>query len=240
MSARPKLTPDELRRAKDAARKREARARQREARALPSGATDHPAPVGLPIHETVPDEGPGADAFTLDPSAFASASDASSSSAEPVPPPLVEPAPEPPPPPPPDTPLQAAAIAGFVAMTFQAGVIGLYETVPKFREFVDSVPFPLPPGANHPLAVLPMVAAFVHAQATDVCVRRGLRIPYQAELVTVGALGLGVAGIAIKRKAQLAAVSAPAPEPARPAPVASEPVRPAPVAAVPSVEAVAS
>jgi hypothetical protein len=195
-----------------AVRKRKRRAAERESRVASSAASARsyaapvvvqedqyiPPPLGpVTVSETVPVEGPGADAFLMEPAAV-EGEPAPEPAAESVP--LVEPAPVPPPPAPP-APVPAdektvKAIGAFVGGFFSSGVIALFETSPGFVRFVSGM-------AGSPdaaFAYLPMAVGLVSSSAEELARLYRLRLPYQDHLVVALALGVGGYGLARKQK----------------------------------------
>lgn len=234
-------------RERDAARKRAARKSARVARAAellraegiepPPLRVDAVNPfddvvVDVPVMETAPVDGPGADAFAPEPAPVVDGAPPPSPE-----PPLVAP-PSPPPPPPEPTPeprrvvtdAEVMPLALVIGAFFQGGANALLRKRPDVRTSIaEALASSLAPGSPvDPLLYVPAVGGFVSQSVVEVCKRWGIRLPYMHEIIVAGAIGVGTFGFIVKaapdaahtERPRVAAPVEPAPRPPE-APAAS-------------------
>ena len=156
-----------------------------------------------PVHETVPQDGPGADEFVLLPAGAGEVPpvDGAGPAATDHPAPVLlastpEPEPAPPPPKPPTTAEEVSSIALGLTMFFTTGVMSMFAKNPGLHAGIAQLFSGLaPPGkSSDPLEYLPTVTAFVHGATTRVCMKYAIKIPYQDELIVCAAIGVGAFG----------------------------------------------
>lgn len=157
-------------------------------RPTPVTVPGQPGPVSTPRasssawHDTVPITGPGPEAFAAPP-----VLPSSSGKAEPIAPPVGE-APKPPP-----TPEEVAPMAIAFAMYFEAGILALLATHGDELGKVVSIDLLV----TH----LPKARDFVRGSAERVAIKYGIRgLPYQDEIICVGAVGVATFGFFGKPK----------------------------------------